>query len=66
MKNDSDAVLVDTNLLIYIYDPRDRRKQERARQVFDRLVASGRAALSVQCLSEFFSGNAQIARTAHA
>jgi predicted nucleic acid-binding protein len=52
--NVSDAWLVDTNVLVYAHDPRDRRKQERALLVLDRLVATERAVLSVQCLGEFF------------
>jgi predicted nucleic acid-binding protein len=48
------AFLVDTNVLVYAHDPRDRRKQERALEVFDRLIPDGHAVLSVQCLTEFF------------
>jgi predicted nucleic acid-binding protein len=51
----SDAFLLDTNVLVYAYDPRDRTKQERALLVLDRLIQRERAALSGQCLSEFFS-----------
>lgn len=53
--NGSTGFLLDTNVLVYVYDPRDRAKQERALQVVDRLIHSRRAVLSVQCLSEFFS-----------
>src|SRR5207237_1202431 len=35
-------------------------KQDIATEVFERLVASGRAALSVQCLSEFFSTSTRL------
>lgn len=55
MMNVSDGFLLDTNVLVYVYDPRDHTKQERALLVFDRLIHSRRAVLSVQCLSEFFS-----------
>lgn len=48
------AFLVDTNVLVYAYDPRERAKQERARAVLERLVPAGLAVLSVQCLTEFF------------
>ena len=48
------AFLVDTNVLVYAHDPRDRRKQERALEVLDRLIPNGQAVLSVQCLTEFF------------
>jgi len=39
---------------VYAHDPRDRRKQERALEVLDRLIPNGQAVLSVQCLTEFF------------
>ena len=48
-------MLLDTNVLVYAHDPRDRPKQERALLVLDRLVEAGRAVLSAQCLSEFFA-----------
>jgi predicted nucleic acid-binding protein len=47
-------VLVDTNILVYIQDPRDRGKQERSRDTVDELVRRADAVLSVQCLNEFF------------
>lgn len=47
--------LVDTNVLVYAYDPRDRPKQERAQAVLERLVPQGLAVISVQCLTEFFN-----------
>lgn len=46
--------LVDSNILIYVHDPRDQSKQERAFEVLDRLIKVRSAVLSVQCLSEFF------------
>ncbi len=53
--NASDAFLVDTNVLVYAHDPRDQDKQARALLVLDTLIATRRAVLSVQCLSEFFA-----------
>ena len=47
-------MLVDTTVLVSAHDPRDRPKPERALGVLDRLIGSGRAVLSAQCLSEFF------------
>jgi predicted nucleic acid-binding protein len=47
-------ILVDTNVLVYPYDSRDKGKQAQARSVLDIVVLSGRAVLSVQCLTEFF------------
>jgi predicted nucleic acid-binding protein len=55
MTNALNAILVDSNILVYAYDPRDRRKQELAVLVIDRLIEAGMAVLSVQCLSEFFN-----------
>jgi len=49
------TILIDTNVLVYAHDPRDRRKQERALAVLDRLINQGGVALSVQCLWEFFN-----------
>ena len=46
--------LIDTNILVYVHDPRDRHKQERSSVVVDRLAREGAAVLSVQCLTEFY------------
>jgi predicted nucleic acid-binding protein len=51
----SGALLLDTNVLVYAHDPRDRPKQERALLVLDRLIGAERAVLSAQCLAEFFA-----------
>lgn len=48
-------ILVDTNLLVYLYDHRDGGRQERAQAVLGRLQESGSGRLSVQSLAEFFS-----------
>ena len=42
MMNGSNAILVDTNVLIYAYDPRDRDKQEQAIPVRQRHGTVGR------------------------
>jgi predicted nucleic acid-binding protein len=55
MRSDLENVLIDTNVLVYAYDPSNRDKQERAIAVLDALVTSQRAVLSVQCLTEFYS-----------
>lgn len=47
--------LVDTNVLVYPYDPRDLGKQQQAVQILDLLLPAGRALLSTQCLVEFFN-----------
>lgn len=54
MTTGSSAFLVDTNVLVYMHDPRDSAKQERAIETFSRIVEAGDAVLSAQCLSEFF------------
>jgi len=46
-------VLIDTNVVVYAYDVRDRDKQLRALEVLRRLVADGRGRLSAQVLGEF-------------
>lgn len=48
------AFLVDSNILVYAYDPRDHNKQRRALEVLDFLIPRNLAVLSVQCLTEFF------------
>lgn len=47
-------ILVDTNVLVYTFDPGDRLKQDKAREVLAALLVQDRVALSVQCLTEFF------------
>jgi predicted nucleic acid-binding protein len=46
--------LIDTNLLVYMHDPRDKNKQARATAIVDHLGKRGAAVLSVQCLTEFY------------
>lgn len=48
------AYLVDTNVLVYAYDPTDGAKRARAAQVLQNLASSGQGALSPQILGEFF------------
>jgi predicted nucleic acid-binding protein len=55
MRNVSRAsVLLDTNVLVYRLDPRDRSRQDRAAEVFRGLVEAERAGTSAQCLIEFY------------
>src|SRR5687768_9125758 len=51
----TDRVLVDTNVRVYSYDPRDRGHQETARTRLRELIGSERGAVSAQCLPEFLS-----------
>ena len=50
-----EPILIDTNLLVYVYDRRDRSRQDIASQVVGTLAKTGLGRLSAQCLSEFFS-----------
>lgn len=49
------AVLLDTNILVYVYDQDDVARQNRAIQVLKDVELSGAGRLSVQTLAEFAS-----------
>lgn len=51
MKN---VYLVDTNVLVYAYDPTDSSKRSRATAILEQLGGSKRGAVSPQVLGEFF------------
>ncbi len=55
-------VLLDTNVLVYIYDPLDSAKQERAIAVVNQLIRSGKAVISTQVLGEFFMATTRTRR----
>jgi predicted nucleic acid-binding protein len=48
-------VLIDTNLLIYLFDHNDPVKHAKSRSVLDKLQGIGAGRLSIQSLSEFAS-----------
>jgi len=48
-------ILIDTNLLIYLFDQNEPARQSQAVEVLDQLELMGLGRLSVQNLSEFFS-----------
>lgn len=48
------AILVDTNVLVYAYDPSETVKGPRARTVLAQIEAQGSGAVTVQVLNEFF------------
>lgn len=48
------TILVDTNVLVYAHDRGEYAKQGGAIETLQRLQATGRGCLSVQCLAEFF------------
>jgi predicted nucleic acid-binding protein len=47
------SVLMDTNILVYTFDPRDTERQEQAFELLSYLEDRDTGCLSVQCLSEF-------------
>jgi predicted nucleic acid-binding protein len=47
------SVLIDSNILVYAFEPRDVERQEKAFTILLKLEESGAGCLSVQCLSEF-------------
>ena len=53
---------IDTNVLVYADDVRDRRKQARARDSILRLMRERLGVLSLQILQEFFATATGIAR----
>ncbi|MEH1823536.1 MAG: PIN domain-containing protein [Nostoc sp.] len=55
-------VLLDTNILVHIYDPLDTAKQERAIAITDQLIRSGKAVISTQVLGEFFMATTRTRR----
>lgn len=48
-------ILIDTNLLIYLFDQNQPDRQSRAIEVLDQLEVMGLGRISVQNLAEFFS-----------
>jgi len=48
-------ILIDTNLLIYLYDPNQPDKQKQAERVLEQLELTHSGRLSLQTLTEFFS-----------
>ena len=49
------SILLDTNILIYTFDPRDEARQEQAIVILLKLEEEEKGCLSTQCLSEFAS-----------
>ena len=47
------ASLIDTNVLVYLYDPRSPQKQEVAERILRKGVATGELALPHQTIVEF-------------
>jgi len=55
------AILVDTNVLVYAYDPRNEAKNAQAQQLLRRLRAKKRGIMSVQTLAEFMRASQKLA-----
>ncbi|MFN8495220.1 MAG: PIN domain-containing protein [Caldilineaceae bacterium] len=49
-----DKIFVDTNVLVYAYDAREREKHVRAIQIIDQFNRAGVGVISTQVLTEFF------------
>ena len=47
-------ILLDTNIIVYIYDSFEAVKQERAITIVDKLIKRNRAVISTQIMGEFF------------
>ena len=54
MTSGSSAFLVDTNVLVYAYDPTDGDKRERGLEVLESLGTHQLGSMSTQILGEFF------------
>ena len=50
----TDSILVDTNVVVYVYDRSEPRKQQQAIRVLNSLRASDSGVLAPQVLAEFF------------
>jgi predicted nucleic acid-binding protein len=51
----ADRVFLDTNVVLYAEDERDRERRDRAVAVLAEIVPAGRAVISTQVLQEFYS-----------
>jgi predicted nucleic acid-binding protein len=54
MRNGPTAFFVDTNVLVYAYDPEEGDKRSQAMRVLARLGTTRRGSISAQVLGEFF------------
>lgn len=48
-------IFLDTNILAYIFDSRDSKKQETAKKIFSELADSNKCVISTQVLQELFN-----------
>lgn len=54
---------MDKNILVYIYDPLDSTKQNRAIEVVDKLISTTNAVISTQVMGEFFMATTRTRRS---
>jgi predicted nucleic acid-binding protein len=47
-------IFIDTNILIYSLDSRDKKKQNRAREVLQRIIDKHKPVISTQVINEFY------------
>jgi predicted nucleic acid-binding protein len=48
-------ILIDTNILVYIFDTRDLSRQDQAVSILRHLEKTNQGQLSAQCLAEFYN-----------
>jgi predicted nucleic acid-binding protein len=48
-------ILIDTNVMVYVFDTRDRLRQDQAALVLRHLKKTNQGLLSAQCLAEFYN-----------
>lgn len=51
----SGKYFIDTNIFIYTFDPREQRKQEKARQIIDQALRTSKGMISYQVVQEFLN-----------
>jgi predicted nucleic acid-binding protein len=55
-------IMIDSNVLVYMFDGNDETRRKRAVEVVVALGDSGQGRLSAQCLAEFFRGTTSAKR----
>jgi predicted nucleic acid-binding protein len=59
----TDKILLDTNILVYIYDHSESIKQQKAIRILDRLIPLEKAVISTQILAEFYAATTKAKRS---
>ncbi len=55
-------ILIDTNILVYLFDGHDRLRQDQAALILRHLEKTNQGQLSAQCLAEFFNATTRGSR----